>query len=64
MKYISGLFLIIFFAAGCSSLGSLKDPEYAPSEAVIPEPKITVDGAIYDPTYNLFLFVLFKKILI
>ena len=56
MKYLSGFVLILFSVMGCSSIGSLKDPEYAPSEAVIPEPKTTIDGAIYDPTYNLFLF--------
>ncbi len=41
---------------GCSTFGSLKDPEYAPSEAMIPAAKTTIDGAIYDPSYNLFLF--------
>ena len=56
MKTIPGFFLILFLATGCSSLGGLKDPDYAPSEAVIPEPKMTIDGAIYDQTYNLFLF--------
>jgi len=45
-----------WLTAGCSSIGGLKDPEYAPSEAMIPETKTTVDGAIYDSSTNLFLF--------
>ena len=48
--------IFCLFASACSTVGSLKDPDYAPSEAVIPEAKETVDGAIYDPSYNLFLF--------
>ncbi len=50
------LLFISLFATACSSMGSLKDPDYAPSEAVIPEAKSTIDGAIYDPSSNLFLF--------
>ena len=56
MKYLLSIFLFCLLASGCSTFGDLKDPEYAPSEAMIPEPKTTVDGAIYDPSYNLFLF--------
>lgn len=56
MKNIFITLVLCWFAAGCSSVGSLKDPEYAPSEAMIPEAKTTVDGAIYDPSSNLFLF--------
>ncbi len=56
MKYIIIILAFCWFASGCSSLGSLKDPEYAPSEAMIPEAKTAVDGAIYDPSSNLFLF--------
>jgi flagellar L-ring protein precursor FlgH len=56
MKLIFTIFLLFVFATGCSSFGDLKDPEYAPSEATLPEVKTTVDGAIYDPSFNLFLF--------
>ena len=56
MKYVLLAFVICFITSACSSIGGLKDPEYAPSEAVIPEAKSTIDGAIYDPSYNLFLF--------
>ncbi len=56
MKSILTIVFIFIVTTGCSSFGSLKDPDYAPGEAVIPEGKATIDGAIYDPAYNLFLF--------
>ena len=56
MKYILVILALCWLASGCSSVGSLKDPEYEPSEAMVPEAKTTVDGAIYDPSSNLFLF--------
>ncbi len=56
MKYIFVILFLISIASGCSSVGSLKNPEYAPSDAMIPEAKTTVDGAIYDASSNLFLF--------
>ncbi len=56
MKCNFTILIFCLFATACSTVGSLKDPDYAPSEAVIPEAKETVDGAIYDPSYNLFLF--------
>jgi len=56
MKYIFFIFVLSVVTTGCSTFGSLKDPEYAPSEAELPEMKVVVDGAIYDPSYNLFLF--------
>ncbi len=56
MKIIILIILISFVTSACSTFGSLKDPEYAPSEAELPELKVVVDGAIYDPSYNLFLF--------
>lgn len=56
MKYLLLILIIILLSTGCSTVGGLKDPEYAPSEAMIPEAKTAIDGAIYDPTYNLFLF--------
>jgi len=56
MKFILVIFVMCWLAFGCSSVGGLKDPEYAPSEAMIPEAKTNVDGAIYDPSSNLFLF--------
>ena len=56
MRYIFVIFILCWFVTGCSSVGGLKDPEYAPSEAMIPETKTVVDGAIYDSSSNLFLF--------
>ena len=56
MKIIFFILALCVLTTGCSTFGSLKDPEYAPSEAVIPEAKDTIDGAIYDPSYNLYLF--------
>ena len=56
MKQILIIAVVILISSGCSTFGSLKNPDYAPSEAVIPEAKTTVDGAIYDSAYNLFLF--------
>ena len=56
MKRIIIIFLLGVVTTGCSTFGSIKDPDYAPSQAVIPESKTTIDGAIYDPSYNLFLF--------
>ena len=56
MKYIFTTILSCLIFVGCSSFGSLKDPDYAPSDAVIPESKPIIDGAIYDSSYNLFLF--------
>ena len=56
MKYIFTIVLACLISVGCSSFGSLKDPDYAPSDAVIPESKPIIDGAIYDSSYNLFLF--------
>ena len=46
MKYIFIILALCWLATGCSSVGGLNDPEYAPSEAMIPEAKTTVDGAI------------------
>ena len=48
--------VIAIITTGCSTFGSLQDPDYAPSDAKLPEAKITIDGAIYDPAYNLYLF--------
>ena len=56
MKIIFFILALCVLTTGCSTFGSLKDPEYAPSEAVISEAKDTIDGAIYDPSYNLYLF--------
>ena len=56
MKIIFFILALCVLTTGCSTFGSLKDPEYAPSEAVIPEAKDTIDGAIYDSSYNLYLF--------
>ena len=53
---ISILLIVSYLMTGCSTFGSLKDPDYSPSQAVIPEQKTTIDGAIYDAPYNLFLF--------
>lgn len=56
MKHILVIVVLCFMSVGCSTFGSLKNPDYAPTEAILPEAKSTVDGAIYDPSYNLFLF--------
>lgn len=56
MKKILSIAAFCVITTGCSTFGSLKDPDYAPSQAVILEAKTTIDGAIYDPSYNLFLF--------
>ena len=56
MKIIFFILVLCVLTSGCSTFGSLKDPEYAPSEPVISEAKDTIDGAIYDPSYNLYLF--------
>ncbi len=56
MKYIIIILVFCWLVTGCSTGSRLKDPAYAPSEAVLPETKTMVDGAIYDPSYNLFLF--------
>ena len=56
MKIIFFILALCVLTTGCSTFGSLKDPEYAPSEPVISEAKDTIDGAIYDPSYNLYLF--------
>ena len=55
MKNIIFIFIALV-ASGCSTFGSLQNPDYAPTEAMIPEAKSTIDGAIYDPSLNLFLF--------
>ena len=56
MKHFLTITVVCLTTAGCSTFGSLKDPDYSPSQAEIPEQKTTIDGAIYDPSYNLFLF--------
>ena len=56
MKIVFFILALCALTTGCSTFGSLKDPEYAPSEPVISEAKDTIDGAIYDPSYNLYLF--------
>ena len=56
MKYIFAIIIVTIISSGCSSVGGLKNPEYAPSEVKMPETKTTIDGAIYDTSSNLFLF--------
>ncbi len=56
MKIIFFIFALSVITTGCSTFGSLQDPDFAPSQALIPEAKTTIDGAIYDSSYNLFLF--------
>jgi len=56
MKNLVIIFLLCTVGTACSTSAGLKNPQYSPSQAIIPPTKSKIDGAIYDVTQNLFLF--------
>ncbi len=48
--------MLVVFSTGCALERPLSKEEYAPAQPVMPEARSEVDGAIYHPSNNQFLF--------